>query len=147
MSQLTISEVARQVGLKSSAIRYYEQLGILPSAQRISGQRRYDRTVLYRLAIVQQARLAGFSLNEIRTLFFGFQEGTRADVRWRRLADRKLAELTALEEQIMSMQDLLRKMKAGCHCKTLETCGKAIFTRGISTVQRPPLPILSKAGE
>jgi MerR family redox-sensitive transcriptional activator SoxR len=72
MSQLTISEVARQVGLKSSAIRYYEQLGILPSAQRISGQRRYDRTVLYRLAVVQQARLAGFSLNEIRTLFFGF---------------------------------------------------------------------------
>ena len=68
MSRLTISEVARQVGLKSSAIRYYEQLGILPPAERVSGQRRYDRTVLYRLAVVQRARQAGFSLDEIRTL-------------------------------------------------------------------------------
>lgn len=147
MSRLTISEVARQVGLKSSAIRYYEQLGILPSAERISGRRRYDRSVLYRLAVVQQARLAGFSLNEIRALFFGFKEGTRANVRWRRLADRKLVELNALAEQIMGMQELLKRMKANCHCKTLETCGKAIFTKGVSKVQRPPLRLLSNAGE
>jgi MerR family transcriptional regulator, redox-sensitive transcriptional activator SoxR len=79
MSQLTISEVARQVGLKPSAIRYYEELGILPSPERISGQRRYDRTVLYRLAIVQRARQAGFALDEIRALFFGFQDGTRGE--------------------------------------------------------------------
>lgn len=143
MSHLTISEVARQVGLNSSAIRYYEQLGILPLSQRISGQRRYDRTVLYRLAVVQQARLAGFSLNEIRVLFFGFQEGTRADVRWRRLADRKLVELEVLAERLGSMQKLLKKMKANCHCKTLEICGKAIFTKGVSTVQRPSLRLAS----
>jgi hypothetical protein len=80
-------------------------------------------------------------------VIFGFQEGTRADVRWRGLADRKLAELNALAEQIMSMQKLLRKMKAACHCKTLETCGKAIFTKGVSTVPRQPLPLLSNAGE
>src|SRR5262249_41668966 len=49
MSHLSISEVAHQVGLRPSAIRYYEGLGILPPAERISGQRRYDRTVLYRL--------------------------------------------------------------------------------------------------
>ncbi len=46
MSQLTISEVARQVGLRPSAIRYYERLGILPPALCRSGQRRYDSTVL-----------------------------------------------------------------------------------------------------
>ena len=40
---LSISEVARQIGLRPSAIRYYEQIGIFPSAQRRSGQRRYDR--------------------------------------------------------------------------------------------------------
>src|SRR5436305_8513142 len=93
MSQLTISEVARKVGLKPSAIRYYEQLGILPPAERVSGQRRYDKTVLYRLAVVQRARQAGFALEEIKTLFFGFKDGTRAEARWRKLADRKLAEL------------------------------------------------------
>ena len=141
MSLLTISEVARQVGLKASAIRYYEQLGILPPADRISGQRRYDRTVLYRLAVVQWARQSGFSLEEIRTLFFGFRAGTRADQRWRKLADGKLAELHALAEQIASMQRLLTRMKANCHCQTLETCGKAIFAKGISRVERPPLPV------
>src|SRR5579864_2363595 len=141
MSQLTISEVARQVGLKSSAIRYYEQMGILPPAVRISGQRRYDKTVLYRLAVVQRARQAGFALHEIRTLFFGFQNDTRAEARWRKLADRKLAELNAVADQIGSMQSLLKRMKAKCHCKTLEVCGKAIFERGISPVPRPPRQI------
>jgi len=141
MSQLTISEVARQVGLRSSAIRYYERVGILPPAERTSGQRRYDRTVLYRLAVVQRARQAGFTLDEIRTLFFGFKDGTRAQARWRKLADRKLAELSAIAEQIKTMELLLKRVKVKCHCKTLEVCGKAILERGISKVERPPLPV------
>src|SRR5262252_9266242 len=141
MSQLAISEVARQVGLRSSAIRYYERMGILPPAARISGQRRYDRTVLYRLAVVQRARQAGFALDDIRTLFFGFRDKTRAEARWRNLADRKIAELSVIATQIRSMQLLLKRMKAKCHCKTLEICGKAILERGISKVQRTPLPV------
>jgi MerR family redox-sensitive transcriptional activator SoxR len=104
VSQLTISEVARQVGLKASAIRYYERLGILPRPDRCSGQRRYDRTVLYRLAVVQRARQAGFTLDEIKALFVGFAEGTRADARWRRLADRKLIELNALAQRIATIE-------------------------------------------
>jgi MerR family transcriptional regulator, redox-sensitive transcriptional activator SoxR len=142
MSQLTISEVAHHVGLKPSAIRYYEHLGILPAADRVSGQRRYDRTVLYRLAVVQRARQAGFTLDEIKALFVGFAEGTRAEARWRRLADRKLMELNALAERIAGMQALLERLKANCHCKTLEICGKTILERGLSDVQRPPLPVI-----
>jgi len=142
MSQLTISQVARHVGLQPSAIRYYEQQGILPPADRVSGQRRYDRSVLYRLAVVQRARQAGFALDEIKALFFGFAEGTRAEARWRRLADRKLTELNELAERIASMQALLKRLKAKCHCKTLEVCGKAILEKGVSTVQRPPLPVI-----
>lgn len=142
MSQLTISEVARQVGLKASAIRYYEQLEILPPADRVSGQRRYDKSVLYRLAVVQRARQAGFALDEIKALFFGFAEGTRAEARWRRLADRKLAELKALAEEIATMQALLNRLKAKCHCKTLEICGKTILEKGLSAVHRPPLPVI-----
>ena len=78
MSPLTISQVARQIRLRPSAIRYYEQIGLLPPAQRISGQRRYDQRVLYRLAIIQRARRLGFTLAEIRYLFFGFRDATRA---------------------------------------------------------------------
>jgi MerR family redox-sensitive transcriptional activator SoxR len=138
MSWLSISEVARRASLRPSAIRYYEKAGILPKPERISGKRRYDRTVLYRLAVIQQAREAGFTLSEIRALFFLFPDGTRAETRWRRLADRKLAELNALATQIRSMRMLLKRMKANCHCKTLEVCGKAIFEKGISRVEKPP---------
>ena len=82
-------------------------------------------------------------MGEIRALFFGFQEGTRAEARWRRLADRKLAELDTLAGQIRSMRTLLKRVKANCHCKTLEACGKAIFERGISRVERPVLRVIS----
>ena len=103
--------------LRPSAIRYYEQLGILPKPERIGGKRRYDRTILYRLSLIQQA---GFALQEIRALFFGFQEGTQAEARWRRLADRKLAQLDKLERRIRKMSTLLKRLKANCHCKILE---------------------------
>lgn len=145
MSWLGISEVARQVRLRPSAIRYYEKLGILPKAERVGGKRRYDRTVLCRLAVMQQAREVGFTLPEIRTLFFGFQDGTRAEARWRRLADRKLAQLSRLASQIRSMCALLKQVKAKCRCKTLEVCGKAILEKGIPRVERPPLPLIAKS--
>src|SRR5260370_22157171 len=96
MRQLTISEVARQVALRASAIRYYEQIGLVPPAQRESGQRRYDTTALYRLALLQWARKLGFTLDAIRRLFFGFLNVTRASARWQTLSRQKLAELDRL---------------------------------------------------
>jgi MerR family transcriptional regulator, redox-sensitive transcriptional activator SoxR len=73
---LSISEVAKQIGLRPSTIRYYEQIGILPPAERVSGQRHYDMTVLHRLLVIQRARQTGFTLTEIKQLFFGFRAGT-----------------------------------------------------------------------
>ena len=92
--------MAQQIGLQPSAIRYYEQIGILLPAQRVSGQRRYDTTVLYRLAVIQRTRQSGFTLDEIRQLFFGFGNVTRASERWQKLSRRKLAELDILMESI-----------------------------------------------
>jgi MerR family transcriptional regulator, redox-sensitive transcriptional activator SoxR len=127
MPQLTISKVARQVGLQPSAIRYYERIGILLPAPRVSGQRRYDTTVLYRLAVIQRARRSGFTLDEIRKLFFGFGNVTRASERWQTLSRKKLAELDSLMESIKTMRGLLKKMMRKCRCDTLEQCGKGIF--------------------
>ena len=127
MSQLTISQVARQVGLRPSAIRYYEQLGILLPAPRRGGQRRYAPEVLYRLAIVQRARRTGFTLDEIRRLFFGFRKVTPVSERWRKLSVQKLAELETMAEQIRGMQRLLEEMMAKCRCQTLDQCGRGIF--------------------
>lgn len=127
MTQLTISQVARQLGLQPSAIRYYERIGLLPSAERISGQRRYDSTVFYRLSLILRARDLGFTLTEIRQLFFGFRSKTRASERWRRLSRAKLHELDELMNGIRAVRNLLKKMTAKCHCQTLDECGRGIF--------------------
>ena len=79
---IAISDVARVFGLRTSAIRYYEQIGILPPPMRKNGQRRYDNRALFRLAVVQRAREKGFTLEEIRELFFGFPPETRPQKRW-----------------------------------------------------------------
>ncbi|HLW51988.1 MAG TPA: MerR family transcriptional regulator [Candidatus Angelobacter sp.] len=129
MPELLISEVARQIGLKASAIRYYEQIGILPPARRSSGQRRYDSTVLYRLAVVQRARQMGFTLDEIRRLFFGFRKAVTASDRWKKLSEKKLADLELLAAQIREMQRLLKSMSEDCNCHTLDQCGKGMFLR------------------
>jgi len=127
MPQLTISQVARKIRLRPSAIRYYERVGLLPPAQRLSGQRRYDPRVLYRLAIIQRARQLGFTLSEIRYLFFGFRDVTRASERWRTLSQRKLVELEQLMNGIKTVRGLLKKLMTKCRCETLDQCGKGIF--------------------
>lgn len=127
MQLLSISQVARQVGLRPSAIRYYEQMGILLPAERRGGQRRYGPEVLYRLAIVQRARRTGFTLDEIRRLFFGFRKVTPASERWRKLSQQKLGELETMMSQIKEMRRLLQDMMTVCHCETLDQCGRGIF--------------------
>jgi MerR family transcriptional regulator, redox-sensitive transcriptional activator SoxR len=146
MPQLTISGVARQVGIQASAIRYYEQIGLLPPTARVSGQRRYDTTVLYRLAIIQRARQLGFTLDEIRQLFFGFRNVTRASERWRALSKRKLAELSELMDGIKTVRHLLNKMMQDCRCDTLEQCGKGIFRNGCVDVAVKSLPLKRRRG-
>lgn len=140
MAQMTISAVARQVGLQASAIRYYEQIGLLPPAQRISGQRRYDATTLHRLAVVQRARQLGFTLEETRQLFFGFRRGARASERWQKLSRQKLAELESQLKAIRTIQGLLREMMAKCRCDSLEQCGKGIFSSGCPDARSRTIP-------
>jgi MerR family redox-sensitive transcriptional activator SoxR len=123
---LAISDVARVFGLRTSAIRYYEQIGILPSPTRQNGQRRYERSVLFRLAVVQRARESGFSLKEIRELFFGFQPATRPPKRWHKLSERKIAELRIRMKQLKLMETLLKQMQ-GCRCNALEECGEKLL--------------------
>jgi len=123
---MAISDVAREFGLRTSAIRYYEQIGILPPAMRKNGRRRYDESALFRLAVVQRARETGFTLEEIRELFFGFPPGTRPPKRWHKLSERKIAELRERVNRLKLMQMLLDRVK-GCRCDALEECGKKLF--------------------
>lgn len=127
MAQFTISQVARQIRLRPSAIRYYERIGLLPPAERVSGRRRYDPTALYRLAIIQRARQLGFTLSEIRYLFLGFHDAARPSKRWRMISERKLAELDQLMDGIKAVCVVLKRLRTKCRCDTLDQCGKRIF--------------------
>ena len=123
-----IGAAAEQAGVSQRALRYYEQIGILPPAQRVSGQRRYDVTALHRLVVIQRARQTGFTLTEIKRLFFGFRAGTPPSVRWQKLKKRKIVELDAMLEHIQTMRDLLEQ-QGKCSCSALEECGKKMFER------------------
>lgn len=118
---LTIGEVARRAGLRPSALRYYEDEGILPPTMRVGGQRRYDEAVLARLAVVRLAQEVGFSVAEIRSLVEGFDEVGVASSRWQELASRKLSEVDALIRRAEHMKQLLEE-SLGCGCLTLDAC-------------------------
>jgi len=123
---LSISDVARVFGLRTSAIRYYEQIGILPPATRKNGRRSYDNSALYRLAVVQRARETGFTLEEIRELFFGFPPGTRPPKRWQQLSQRKISELRERMKRLRLMETLLKRVK-DCRCDAFDECGEKIL--------------------
>jgi MerR family redox-sensitive transcriptional activator SoxR len=127
MDLLTISEVARRVGVRPSAIRYYESRKILPAPRRTGGQRRYGASTVHQLAVVRRAQEAGFSLEDIRQLFFGFRASTPVSMRWQKLAQEKMAELDEQMAQIQSMKDLLERLRTLCRCETVEECGAAIM--------------------
>src|SRR5215470_16998940 len=79
---LTVGEVARRSGFAESAIRYYERLGLLSATRTAGGQRRFERSMLRRLAFIRAARNIGLSLAEVAEALASLPAGrtpTRAD--------------------------------------------------------------------
>src|SRR5215470_2230247 len=118
---LTISDVAKQAGIRTSAIRYYESMGLLPPPPRVSGQRRYQQDILRRLAFIQAAQSVGCSVADIRTLLQELDEDTPLSARWQSLAQRKLVEVDALIDRAQRMR-LLLEQGLQCGCPDLEQC-------------------------
>jgi MerR family transcriptional regulator, redox-sensitive transcriptional activator SoxR len=118
---LTIGQVAQHAGLNVSAIRYYEAQGLLPEPPRVSRQRRYGEDTLARLGVIDVAKRAGFSLDEIRTLLTASDAGEPAHTQLQELARRKLPEV----EQLIARADAVRRwltIATGCGCETLDVC-------------------------
>lgn len=119
---LSIGEVARRSGFAASALRYYEQQGLIASVRSAGGQRRYERSVLRRLAFVRAAQNVGLSLDEIRAALATLPAGrtpTKADWArlsraWRRRLDEQIEGLVALRDGLTSC--------IGCGCLSLRRC-------------------------
>jgi MerR family transcriptional regulator, redox-sensitive transcriptional activator SoxR len=121
MDDLSIGEVARRSGLRTSAVRYYEEAGLLPPPARVNGRRRYSPDIVRVLAVLQFAQRAGFTLDEIRTLFHGFGAETPLNERWEAMAQAKLREL---DDLIARAEQMKRAIAAGlaCGCVRVEDC-------------------------
>ena len=117
---MTIGELARAASVSASAIRFYEQEGLLAAAHRTGGKRVFDEATVSQLMFIQVAKHAGFSLKEIRQLIRGF-----AGNRWRQLAERKLTELDEASRKIRLMQTLLRRL-VDCGCFDVDACGAVL---------------------
>ena len=123
---LTIGEVARRAGVRASAIRYYEEAGLLEEPERVGGKRRYDEEALSRLALIGGAKRAGFTLGEIRTLLHGFPAGTGAAQRWQALASEKLVEVDEAITQLRQTRGLLEEALR-CECASLDECARLLY--------------------
>jgi MerR family redox-sensitive transcriptional activator SoxR len=116
---MRIGEVARRAAVRVSLIRYYEDVGLLPEPQRVSGQRRYDESVLRRLAVIDVAQRARLSLIEIRELL---EHGNDPmNERLRELAARRLPDLDALIERAERVRAWLQAAMT-CDCEAIDEC-------------------------
>ena len=121
MKELTIGELARYAGLQTSAIRYYESIGLLPAPKRVNGHRRYDASVLKRLGLIQLVREAGFGIRELQILFSERDSDAPTTGQWQDLAAAKIAELDALIKRSQATKAWLQEALQS-ECTGVEDC-------------------------
>jgi MerR family transcriptional regulator, redox-sensitive transcriptional activator SoxR len=125
---LSIGDFASRSGLSVSAVRFYEQNGLITSTRTSGNQRRYARTELRRLAVVRAARQLGMPLTEIQRALAALPAGrvpTRRDWTglsrgWRATIDQRIADLQALKDRLDGC--------IGCGCLSLQRC--ALYNAG-----------------
>jgi DNA-binding transcriptional MerR regulator len=123
---LTIGELARRAGVTASAVRYYEELGLLPRPARISGQRRYPESAARLVAAILLYSDAGFTLAEQKALM---ASRASASADRRRLMQRKLAEL---DEQIARAQAARDAIRHGLRCPHQDITQCPNFNAGVT---------------
>lgn len=116
--------MSRRTGHGASTLRYWETVGLLPAPPRVSGKRAYPPDVVQRIGVIDLARNAGFSLDEIRELLDGIATGVPPGKQWAALVERKRPEVDELIARAQAMRRLLDEL-ARCTCPTLEDCAVA----------------------
>ncbi|MGH3065512.1 MAG: redox-sensitive transcriptional activator SoxR [Gaiellaceae bacterium] len=120
--ELTIGEVAMRSGVAPSALRFYENTGLIASRRTSGNQRRYERATLRRIAVVQAGKAAGIPLAEIQAALATLPDDrvpTRKDWdrlsrSWRKDVDRRIALLQGLRERLTTC--------IGCGCLSIDRC-------------------------
>ena len=120
MNELSIGETARRAGVRPSALRYYERLGLLLPAGRINGRRRYAPEVVRELNVIRYLQRAGFSLREIG----GLRRGGAAILPSRSLRGAMRAKIRELEAEVERIRSMKADLERGleCACQGLADC-------------------------
>lgn len=121
MKELAIGEVARLSGLNISAIRYYESLGLLATARRVHGHRRYNQDVLERLSFIQTVQQVGFDLKQILELVKAFETSNSPVPLCQGMARQKLKEVDAILNRLKKVRRTLAD-SLDCECADLNEC-------------------------
>ena len=124
-SVLTIGEVARRSGVASSALRFYEDRGLIASERAGSGHRRYPRSVLRRVAFIVFAQRIGLTLDEIGAELAKLpsdriparEDWARLSGAWTQRIDQRIAELRRLRAGLTEC--------IGCGCLSIDRCSLA----------------------
>lgn len=129
---MPIGELARRTGVATSALRYYERLGLLPRADRLGQRRQFPPVCLERVGLIRLYQDAGFTLAEISRLLAARSQGRPA---WDDLAERKIAELDARIAEAQQAKALISHALA-CEHRDLLDCPN--FRAAIEARLEPP---------
>ncbi|PCJ27488.1 MAG: Cu(I)-responsive transcriptional regulator [SAR86 cluster bacterium] len=121
---MNIGEVSSQLSIPASTIRYYEKIGLIERQGRISGRRQFNERAIYTLQFVQLARIAGFSIAEIKSLLKNYEKDYTASGLWNPLAKAKQKSIREQINNLQYMDSILDKL-IQCRCKTLKACIQA----------------------
>lgn len=125
---LTIGDLAKRAGVATSALRYYEERGLISSERTDGNQRRYQRSVLRTVSVIRAAQEVGLTLAEIEQALDSLpnsraptkSDWTKLSRGWRTQLDERIGELIALRDEL---DDCI-----GCGCLSLRSC--ALFNPG-----------------
>lgn len=118
-----IGEASKSTGVTAKMIRHYEDIGLIPAANRtFAGYRLYGEADLHRLRFIKRARSLGFSIKDIETLLSLWSDPKRASRDVKRLAQTHVNELERKIAEMQSMQRALRELAHRCHGDTRPDC-------------------------
>lgn len=122
MQEISIGTFAKRTGLAVSAVRYYDDIGLIHSNRTRAGQRRFERSQIRRASFILVAQRFGFSLSEIKDILSSLPNNRTPTAKdWETLAQRFKV---VLDQQIADLQILKSKLTSciGCGCLSLERC-------------------------
>lgn len=120
--RITIGELVGRSGVSASALRFYEERGLITAERSLGNQRRFPRAVLRRVAFIRAAQRVGLSLDEVATALAGLPadrdprkaDWARLSARWRTQLGERIAELERLRDDLTGC--------IGCGCLSLRKC-------------------------